>query len=187
MDPLRLETARTVLTTAIPADAPALAGYYARNADHLAPWEPLRPEGFHSEASWRTRLEEQAGDIAAGRVLPMVARLIGTEDEIVAVCTLSNIARGPFQACAMGYSIDAAHEGKGLMREVVGAVVDHALGPMGLNRVMANHLPENTRSAALLARLGFEREGFARRYLKIAGAWRDHVLNSKLAPDSAGL
>lgn len=184
MDQLCLTTPRTVLTAAGPADAPALESYYARNADHLAPWEPLRPEGFHSEASWRTRLEEQLDDITAGRMLPMAARLLGASDEIIAVCNLSNIARGPFQACAMGYSIAAAHEGKGLMIEVVGAVVDHALGPMGLNRVMANHLPENTRSAALLARLGFEREGYARRYLKIAGEWRDHVLNSKIAPEN---
>jgi ribosomal-protein-alanine N-acetyltransferase len=48
---------------------------------------------------------------------------------------------------------------------------------------MANYMPENERSANLLKKLGFEREGFARSYLKIAGRWRDHVLNSLLNPD----
>ena len=43
---------------------------------------------------------------------------------------------------------------------------------------MANHLPRNERSARLLARLGFEREGYARRYLQIAGVWEDHVLTA---------
>jgi ribosomal-protein-alanine N-acetyltransferase len=38
------------------------------------------------------------------------------------------------------------------------------------------------RSAALLARLGFEREGFARAYLHINGTWEDMVLNSLINP-----
>jgi len=49
-----------------------------------------------------------------------------------------------------------------------------------LHRIQAAHLQENTRSAAVLARLGFEREGLARRYLYIDGAWRDHVINALL-------
>jgi ribosomal-protein-alanine N-acetyltransferase len=47
---------------------------------------------------------------------------------------------------------------------------------------MANYRPENERSARVLERLGFEREGLAREYLFIDGAWRDHVLTSLLNP-----
>ena len=43
---------------------------------------------------------------------------------------------------------------------------------------MANYQPANVWSEALLQRLGFEREGLARRYLKINGHWADHVLTS---------
>jgi ribosomal-protein-alanine N-acetyltransferase len=43
---------------------------------------------------------------------------------------------------------------------------------------MANFRPENDRSRRLLQRLGFVEEGFARNYLFIDGAWRDHVLTS---------
>ena len=52
----------------------------------------------------------------------------------------------------------------------------------GLHRIQANHLPENARSAALLARLGFVREGLAKDYLFIGNAWRDHVLNALTNP-----
>jgi [ribosomal protein S5]-alanine N-acetyltransferase len=56
-----------------------------------------------------------------------------------------------------------------------------------LSRIMANHRPENTRSANLLAKLGFEREGLARAYLRINGAWADHVLTSLInASEGAG-
>jgi [ribosomal protein S5]-alanine N-acetyltransferase len=83
----------------------------------------------------------------------------------------------------LGYSIDAAHEGRGLMREALDAVLTDAFGPrVGLHRVQANVRPENTRSLALLERLGFEREGLAREYLFIDGAWRDHVMTALRAP-----
>ncbi|MGN7512099.1 hypothetical protein [Aeromonas salmonicida] len=35
-------------------------------------------------------------------------------------------------------------------------------------------------SAALLERLGFEREGYARDYLMINGRWEDHILTALL-------
>ncbi|TND51068.1 30S ribosomal protein S5 alanine N-acetyltransferase, partial [Aeromonas dhakensis] len=35
---------------------------------------------------------------------------------------------------------------------------------------------------ALLERLGFEREGYAKEYLMINGRWEDHILTSRLNP-----
>lgn len=49
---------------------------------------------------------------------------------------------------------------------------------LGLHRIMASHLPRNARSERLLESLGFEKEGYARAYLKIAGVWEDHVLRA---------
>ena len=63
----------------------------------------------------------------------------------------------------------------------------YSFDELGLHRIMANHQPENERSARLLERLGFEREGYARSYLHIAGAWRDHVLTALVRPESSGL
>lgn len=65
--------------------------------------------------------------------------------------------------------------------EVVQAGIDHVFGQLGLHRIMADHMPRNTRSAALLQRLDFEREGYARAYLLIDGKWEDMVLNSLIA------
>ncbi len=48
---------------------------------------------------------------------------------------------------------------------------------------MANHLPRNVRSERLLESLGFEKEGHARAYLKIAGVWEDHTLRSLINPE----
>ncbi len=69
------------------------------------------------------------------------------------------------------------------MFEVAQASIKHMFEVVRVHRIMANHLPENFRSEKLLKRLGFDREGYARNYLKINGQWRDHLLNSLINPD----
>lgn len=64
------------------------------------------------------------------------------------------------------------------MYEALSEAIRFVFDELELHRIQANHLPENTRSARLLKRLGFEIEGRARNYLLIAGEWRDHVLTS---------
>jgi ribosomal-protein-alanine N-acetyltransferase len=71
------------------------------------------------------------------------------------------------------------------MRECLVAATHFMFAEHGLHRIMANHRPENARSARLLNGLGFEREGMARAYLKINGAWTDHVLTSLINPAHA--
>jgi ribosomal-protein-alanine N-acetyltransferase len=71
------------------------------------------------------------------------------------------------------------------MTEGLRALCGYAFGTMGLHRLQANHLPENLKSAAVLRRLGFVVEGYARDFLLIDGRWRDHVLTSLVAPPDA--
>lgn len=102
------------------------------------------------------------------------------QDKMLAQISFTNIVHGAFRACHLGYSTDEAHQGQGLMTEVLTACVDHMFQRIGLNRVMANYMPENKASARLLNKLGFKVEGKAERYLLINGKWQDHVLTSKL-------
>ena len=69
------------------------------------------------------------------------------------------------------------------MFETVDGSLPFLFENLGLRRVMANYIPGNIRSSALLERLGFEREGYAREYLKIGGKWQDHVLTALLKPN----
>ena len=102
---------------------------------------------------------------------------------LVGVCNFTNIVRGAFQACTLGYSLSADAQGKGLMYEALTAAIAYMFEIENLHRIMANYVPENRRSADLLRRLGFEIEGHARDYLHINGAWRDHILTAKTNPD----
>jgi ribosomal-protein-alanine N-acetyltransferase len=163
------------------ADAALLSEFYRKNADHLREWEPLREANYHSPESWRDRLvkweKERSEGIAAHFIL-----LNPIHYEVVAICSLTNIVRGPFQACNMGYSVSLSHQGKGNMKMLCNHVINYAFGELGLHRIMANYMPKNHRSEVLLNRLGFSREGLAKKYLKINGYWEDHVLTSLLDP-----
>lgn len=180
------ETQRLTIRLADADDAAELIAYDRRNAAHLARWEPRRNSALAYDEAWRrTALARRRDDAAADRGYAFLARLRDGEGAgpIVASVNLSNVVRGVFQACHLGFSADADHEGQGIAFEAVGGVVRFAFGELRLHRVMANHQPVNERSGKLLHRLGFEVEGFARDYLYIDGAWRDHVLTALVNPD----
>ena len=97
------------------------------------------------------------------------------EDQtIVGTITLSQIFRKAFQNAYLGYQLFDGFTGNGYMTEAVGIILKFAFKDLGLHRVEANVQPNNKPSIAVLKRCGFTREGFSRRYLKIAGRWRDH-------------
>ena len=104
-------------------------------------------------------------------------------DAIVGVANLSEIVRGLFQSAYLGFYGSAPYLGQGLMREGVGLVLRHAFQDLKLHRVEANVQPANARSLALVKALGFRKEGYSPRYLKICGRWRDHERWARLAED----
>ena len=103
-------------------------------------------------------------------------------DRIQAVCSLTNIVGGAFQAGNVGYSVALEYQGQGVMFSLLLQVIEYAFTDIGLNRVMANYMPRNIRSQRILDRVGFEKEGLAKNYLCINGVWEDHVLTSILNP-----
>jgi [ribosomal protein S5]-alanine N-acetyltransferase len=144
-------------------------------------WEPLRHESFYTLRSVEMRLESMEQQITARSAIYLL--LFNKDDgQLIGDCNFTNIVRGPFQACHLGFSIAHDREGRGLMRECLEAAIRYVFVGLELHRVMANYQPENTRSARLLDGLGFEREGVARAYLKINGVWTDHVLTSLINP-----
>jgi [ribosomal protein S5]-alanine N-acetyltransferase len=93
---------------------------------------------------------------------------------IAAVVNLSESVRGSYEGAYLGYYSMAPHSGEGYLSEGLALVLDFAFGKHRLHRLEANIQPANTRSKALVRRLGFVREGYSERYLKVAGRFRDH-------------
>ena len=178
---MQLDTERTRLKV---LDAHLLKGlqqYYLRNAHHLDRWEPARSAAFHHSDHWQKRYKIDKAEMKAGRSMKWVA-LDRSGDQVVGVCNFTQIARGPFQSGTLGFSVDAQHQGQGLMYEITDRALQFMFEEVGLHRIAATHMPSNHRSAKLLDRLGFQQEGIAPDYLKIAGRWETHVLRAKINP-----
>jgi ribosomal-protein-alanine N-acetyltransferase len=79
----------------------------------------------------------------------------------------------PMRSAVLGYDLNEKYWGQGLAFEALVAALRHAFSgalPCGpLNRIQADTIPSNARSASLLTRLGFADEGLRRE----AGYWKN--------------
>ena len=101
----------------------------------------------------------------------------------VGVFNLSEIVRGAFRSAYLGYYALEPYAGRGYMAEAFGLVLRVAFLGLRLHRIEVNVQPGNRRSISLVRGVGFTREGFSRRYVKIAGRWRDHERWALLVED----
>lgn len=174
----RLQTGRLVVALVQPGMGQALLALQRDNAGHFQPWDPPSPPGASEPAYWQEYALRSQHDFENGSAVRLALFTRDDSSQIIGTATYSQLSRGPFQAAMLGYRIAKAFEGKGYMQEALQATLQYAFDELRLHRIHANYMPENLRSGNLLARLGFTIEGFARNYLYINGAWRDHVLTS---------
>ncbi|QDS97791.1 GNAT family N-acetyltransferase [Adhaeretor mobilis] len=103
-----------------------------------------------------------------------LAYLIIQGSSLVGVANFSEIVLGNFCSSYLGYYVFDPFSGTGSMKRGLIQAISRVFLKHGLNRVEANIQPENLRSIGLVRSLGFRREGFSERYLKIDGKWKDH-------------
>jgi len=157
-----------------PSDEKAyLAGVRASRTLHGA-WVPL----IASSAAYKQRLKHARSPRGASFFV-----FLRESKALVGVVDLSEIVRGCFQSAYLGYFVFRPHAGRGLMRQGLAQVLEHAFETMGLHRLEANVQPGNTASIALVRALGFSKEGYSKGYLKIGGRWMDHERWAILAED----
>ena len=172
-----LLTARLRLVAAHVQHAAALADFHDRNRAHLAPWDPPTEPDFFTEAVQAQRLRDGAAAFAAGTGYRYLMQPIGDASRVIGTINFSNIMRGAFQSCSLGYALDQPYEGQALMTEALRCAIGEMFSAhINLHRIQAGFRPENWRSAEVLKRLGFADEGLAADYLFIDGAWRVHRL-----------
>ncbi len=177
------ETERLVLRAPSLEHSKEIASFYLANRDHLKPWSPTMAPAMFTESYWHEESQRRQADVEAGREIRGLLWTKGDQGRIVGTLGLSAIQRGALQGCFLGYALAADAQSHGYMLEAVRGAVAHAFGPLRLHRVMANYMPRNRRSGAVLRRAGFVVEGYARDYLLIDGHWEDHLLTSITNPD----
>jgi len=184
--PARLRHGRIGLRPPRLRDASAWSALRLRNEAWLAPWEPTSAESWrsrHAVVAWPSLLSSVRRFARAGVLLPFV---VTYDDRFVGQLTVTNVVRGALRSAQIGYWIDQAHAGRGIITSAVALATDHCFGPVGLHRVQIDIRPENAASRRVVAKLGFREEGYLHRYLDIDGAWRDHLSYALTTEDVPG-
>lgn len=163
--------ARVGLTAPEEADQDEYLALRRVSASLHGPWEPAPeagqdPFGPEAFAVYLARVARDDFDCL------LVRRV--EDDALVGAINLSLIVRGPLQSAYLGYWVGLPYAGQGYMTEALQQMLARAFEMLRLHRVEANIQPDNQRSLALAARVGFRREGYSPRYLRIDGQWRDH-------------
>jgi [ribosomal protein S5]-alanine N-acetyltransferase len=107
-----------------------------------------------------------------------------TEDRTLAgVINISQIVGEPLSSAFLGFYAFEPHARQGCTRAGLQLALAYAFDVLGLHRIEANIQPANLASIALVQSLGFRREGFSPKYLRVAGEWRDHERWALLAEE----
>ena len=157
-------------------DFPAWQEVRRRNADWLLVWEPKRVSGAPDPVESRDAFAIRCGARERERQLGTgYAYGIFVGERFAGEINLSIVQRGPFQSAYIGYWIDEARAGRGLMPEALVCLCRSAFEELHLHRVQISIIPRNQPSRRVVDKLGIRDEGIAQRYLEINGVWEDHV------------
>lgn len=182
--PVRLSQGPVTLRPLAASDAAAWRDARRRSADWLAPWDATVPPGAESRPStFRTLVRRLRRQARQGTTYPFAVEVDG---HFAGQVTVNNIVRGSAQFASVGYWLDQAYAGRGVMPLAVALVVDHCFGAAGLHRIEIAIRPENTNSLRVVEKLGLREVGYAPRYLHIDGEWRDHRLYAVTVEECPG-
>ena len=149
---------------------------------HLEPWEPAWGRDALSRKAFMRRLRVHAVQSLTDRgyVFFIFER---RGDALVGGVSLNHVRRGIGQTASLGYWIGEPHARRGYMTDALCALLPFAFEGLGLHRLSAAVLERNAASQRVLEKVGFVREGVARKYLRIADEWQDHAIYAMLSTD----
>ena len=148
----------------------------------LVPWEPSWDA---SSCTRRTYLRYFKNSNYLANMDRAYSFLIFKTDDktLLGGINIGNVRRGVSQSASLGYWIGEKYSRKGYMKEALKLLIPSLFVDLRLNRIEAATLEENIASKNLLKKIGFKKEGVLRKYLKINGTWRDHILYGLLEND----
>lgn len=148
----------------------------------LQPWEPTWTDAHLSVQSYRKRMARYKKMVAADEGYPFHI-LRASDNRLVGACNITQVTRRVAQTASLGYWVGERYARQGFARAAVRAACKFSFETLALHRLEAAVRAENMPSKNLLEALGFHYEGVGRGYLKIDGAWRDHLLYARLSSD----
>lgn len=163
-------------------DARVLQQELETNRAWLRPWEATSPDGpvsFDMRLGVK-RLLQQYRD---GGGVPFVMEY---DENVAGQLNIWGIARGSLSSATIGYWVSERFAGHDVTPTSVALATDLCFRELGLHRMEICIRPENAASLRVVEKLGFRYEGLRRRFIHIAGDWRDHYAFALVREDVPG-
>ena len=169
------QTNRLLLTVLDKSSNKQVADYYNRNREFLKPWELERREMFFTSDFQKIQLDRDFSYIRQEKMLILWIFKKNEPEKIIGNVSFTNIVRGNFLSCTLGYKMDVEELNKGYMTEAIEKGIDIIFNDYALHRIEAHIMVSNKRSLRVLEKLKFSVEGLSKSYLKVNGKWQDHI------------
>lgn len=154
----------------------------SRSREFLTPWEPTWAPDDLTRHAYRRRLRRYISEVRNDQAYPFFI-FRQHDGALIGGITISGVRRGVQQYASLGYWAGQPFAGRGHVKAAVRAIIPYVFEDLRLHRLQAACLPDNEPSKAVLLNCGFQQEGYARGYLRIAGVWADHLLFAILRDD----
>ena len=172
---MEYQTERLILKVLTPDYAKEVCDFLSDNSIIFEKYESALPTNYYTP-------EHQSVILSCELKLALKTSTIryyvfekSNPDKIIGTVCLHDIRQSAYSCCEIGYKFDQNYWHKGYATEAVTMGVSIAFAALGLHRVYARVLPDNTSSIRLLERISFVNEGVERQCVRINGIWQDHL------------
>ena len=153
-----------------------------RNRSCFEKYEPTAPENYYTLDFQQTLAR---CELKLALKLSSVRFYVFLKEDpstIIGTVCLHNIIKMPYFTSEVGYKFDASYQHHGYAREALSMALSVGFYGLGLHKIFARCMPENTPSRNLLHATGFFEEGIERDSILIQGKWEDHIRYAILNP-----
>ena len=171
-----LTTERLILRQTVMSDAPEV--FFLRSDPEMTKYSGRAPITSMDEATAFIQKITDALDQNEG-----IAWAICLKDDPKMIGSLGiwRLIKEHYRA-ELGYTLNTAYQGKGLMHEAMTAIIDYGFRVMKLHSLEANITPLNKASQRVLERCNFVREAYYRENYYEHGKFTDSAIYSLLTP-----
>jgi ribosomal-protein-alanine N-acetyltransferase len=179
--PVIIETERLLLQTPEIGFGGRVLSYLESNRQFFEPWTSKASPVYYTLRTQKELLKADMDFFTQGSQVHFYILTKTDSRRIIGDFTFSNIIRGPFQSCVLGYKLAQNENNKGYMTESLRSGINYMFREMQMHRIEANIIPRNKPSIRVIEKLEFKKEGLSEKFLQINGVWEDHLRYAKLS------
>lgn len=169
------ETDRLILKVLTPEYRYKVRDFLYQNRFVFEKYEPSVPENYYTPDFQLALLKYEFQLALKLSTVRFYVFLKEDPDTIIGTVCLHNIIKMPYFSSEIGYKFDNHYWHHGYAGEALSFVISLGFDNLGLHKIFARCMPDNTPSRKLLLSIGFSEEGLEHDCTLIQGKWQDHI------------